>query len=81
MVISLDEIKPHPYADLRKISRKDHEREVLILPFCPVKEIRRWKEEKYNYIEVRQNTALPPIFSTDKNETMKFWETMFAKKL
>ena len=75
MEISLDEIKPHPYADLRKFTMNEHEKEVLILPFCPVKEIRRWKEGKYEHIEVRQNTALPPIFSTDKNETM------FAKKL
>jgi hypothetical protein len=47
LIISLDEIKPHPYADLRKISMNEHEKEVLILPFCPVKEIRRYKKGKY----------------------------------
>jgi hypothetical protein len=60
---------------------KEREMEILILPFCPVREIKRWKEGKYEFIEVEQNTDLPPIFSTDKNSSIKYWETIFAKNL
>ena len=52
LIISLDEKKPHPHADLQSFSTHEHEMEMLILPFCPVKELRRWKKDQFEYIEV-----------------------------
>ena len=44
MKIFLNEKIPHPHADISTLSTYTDEMEVLILPFCPIKEIKRKKD-------------------------------------
>jgi hypothetical protein len=65
--ITLDPFNPHPYVDLKSLSVIKDELEMLILPFCPIKEVSRRKgEDGYLYIEIEQDTAAAPLFSMNK---------------
>ncbi len=56
------------------MSVHSEEKEILILPYCPIKEVSRRKEGNIEYVEVVQDTTADPIFSTDIKVSMKYWE-------
>lgn len=84
MKIFLNENIPHPHADISTLSTYTDEMEVLILPFCPIKEIKRKKSKKLDHVEyiyVEQDIHAAPIFSLNKQDSIEYWETHFFSKL
>ncbi len=51
-MIKLSHNAPHPHAKISHLSEYKHEKEVLLLPFFPLREVSRRDEGNLTYIEV-----------------------------
>jgi hypothetical protein len=50
--IRLSDKSPHPHASIEKISKFAYEKEVLLLPYFPLKEVSRRNEGDLTFIQV-----------------------------
>jgi hypothetical protein len=72
-IVKLSSSSPHPHASISHLSQFAFEKEVLFLPFFPLRELRRWDEGKITYIEVEQNPN-DSSFTLDVIKSKHYWE-------